>query len=832
MRQAASVIATALLVLAGAGARGQIALNEKEYFSGPGFSFLVFHNNYIVGYQGGLQMIQNGERILDSGDLLLRTKPGTAAPAKRVLRREVDRERGTATVHGEIPEWGTGYRLVCRTDGKRIFVKAELDGPVDWSRVEEAGLQIALYPPAYYAKAYLGDAGGGVFPRQYGGRPVLLEGTGKLRVAPDDPLYSLEIASPKAELRLEDRRRFSARAWFWVVAPLERGSAQTTVEMAITPTLRPEWRRPPVIGINQVGYHPRQPKRAVVELDPREEPKGRVRLYRLRAAGSRELVKEARLEDRGRFLRFRYGVFDFSEVRRPGVYVVEYRGERAGPFRIGADVFEEAWRPTLEYFLPSQMCHVLVRKGNRVIHGLCHLDDARQAPANTPHLDGYHQRERETRYADDEHVPGLDWGGWHDAGDNDIPAGSLCRTIQPLALAVEEFGAALDQTSIDRKARQVRLYTPDGEDDLLQQIAYGVEWLLAAYRAGGHIFPGVIARDGLGYSIQGDMASATDNLVYDPKLGPDEVVGRRSGKRDDRWVFTNRNTGLQYLTAQTLAMAYRVLRKERPRLAGGCLETAEKLWRYEQEHDPVWTRNAYTPGDSGFRAYEMAATAELWLTTKKETYREHLISLTPVLEGIGGVRFGEGPGWTLVRALETVEDAGFRAAVRRLAERWKRASERRMAGSPYGVLYPEGVLEPEYKLEERSGIHSGFVWGHGWGLQAAAMRQYFFHKHLPELFGPEAVLNTVDYVLGRHPATNHSFVSGVGARSTLITYVFNRPEWTYQPGGVISGTSLVKPDYLELKADYPFLWYQTEIVIGGAGSWIFDVLAAQKLAGE
>jgi len=33
-----------------------ISLNEQEYFSGPGFSFLLFHNNYQVGFQGGLQM--------------------------------------------------------------------------------------------------------------------------------------------------------------------------------------------------------------------------------------------------------------------------------------------------------------------------------------------------------------------------------------------------------------------------------------------------------------------------------------------------------------------------------------------------------------------------------------------------------------------------------------------------------------------------------------------------------------------------------------------------------------------------------------------------------
>jgi hypothetical protein len=89
----------------------------------------------------------------------------------------------------------------------------------------------------------------------------------------------------------------------------------------------------------------------------------------------------------------------------------------------------------------------------------------------------------------------------------------------------------------------------------------------------------------------------------------------------------------------------------------------------------------------------------------------------------------------------------------------------------------------------------------------------------------------VDFVLGAHPANNRSYVSGVGVESPLIAYGFNRADWSHIPGGVISGASLVKPDYMELK-QFPFLWYQTEYVIGGAATYIFDVLAAHQLASE
>jgi endoglucanase len=809
-------------------APAQITLNEKEYFEGPGFFFLTFHNNYMPGYQGGLQMVQNGERILDSGDLYVRLKDGREHP-RLILRRTVDRAAGTATVHGKLDGSETGFRLVTRSDGRRIMVHLELDASFDRANVAEAGFRIHLYPAASFSRSYQGETGVGVFPRQYTGRPLLLSGAQTLRIAQEDPAYAVTLARTDGTLALNDRRESSPQRWFTVEAPLAAGA--NSLEVTITPALDPEWRRPPVIGVSQVGYHPKQKKAAVIELDERDKGEGMAQLVRLELDGAKRTVKKGAVKEWGRFHRFRYATFDFSEVREPGVYLLRFRDEQAGPFRIGDDVLDEAWRPALQYFMPIQMCHVQVREGSRVWHGACHLDDAIQAPAGRKHLDGYEQAERETKYADNEHVPGLDWGGWHDAGDHDIPAGSVAQTVNALALAYEEFRPDIDLTTIRRETREVELHVPDGRNDLVQQVEYGVEWLLATYRAAGHILPGVVETTGRAYGHLGDMMSVTDNLIYDPSLKATKRTATHSGRFDDRWVFTNRNTGLQYMTAQTLAIASRVLREENPRLAGECLEVAGRLWTEEQSLPSVYARSAYTPRDSGFRSQEIAAAAELLLTTGDEKYRQHLLSMLPAIEKIDGQRFGSGPGWVLARAAQKVSDGRFTAAVKRLAADWRKIAAEREGRSPYGVHYPEEVLDPGYKLESRSGIHSGFVWGHGWNLQSAAMRHYYLHKHMPELFTAAPVFATVDYVLGRHPATNESLVSGVGARSPTIAYGFNRADWSHIPGGVISGTSLVKPDYLELKT-FPFLWYQTEYVIHGAATYIFGVLAAQKLAGR
>jgi endoglucanase len=808
-----------------------ITLNDQEYFAAPGFSFLLFHNNYQVGYQGGLQMIQHEERLLDSGDFFLAPKSEGERPEMRILERRIDRQNQTATIVGDVEGWKLGYQLICHSDGRQILVTLKLDHPLDWGRIRQAGFRIFIYPGTYYFKSYQGDSGSGVFPRQYSGQPVLLRSTKFLRVAEEDALRSFSLSCPRGSISLLDNRGNDTAGWFSAVAEIPPGSADTEVSLAITPNINTKWRRPPVLGVSQVGYHPQQSKRVVLELDPRDAVENPVKLYRLQPGAEKELVLSKPPKSWGRFLRYQYAILDFSEIRQPGLYWLEFQGQTAGPIQISPDLYKQVWQPTLESFLPVQMCHVAVKEAERTWHGACHLDDALQAPAGKIHIDGYQQGAHETPYADNQHIDGLDWGGWHDAGDYDLPAGSIAMTTLALVLAQEEFRPVLDETSVRRTEREVLLHVPDGQSDLLQQIAFGAESLLASYRISGHIFPGIIETNEAAYGMLGDTINVTDNHVYDPKLKPNEMVCNRSGKFDDRWVFTNRNTGLQYETAQTLAAASRVLRGFLNSLADECLKTAQKLWEYEQSHPPVYAPNAYVPRDSGFRSQETAATAELLITTAEKVYQDRLLGLLPTMRSMTAQQFGEGPGWTLVRALPRLSDPEFKKVIQELAGKWKKVVESRMASNPYGVPYPSEVSNPGWNAETRSGIHSGFVWGHGWNLQESALRSYYFHKHMPELFDREMLLNVVNFVLGCHPASNQSFVSAVGVNSSIIAYGFNRADWSHIPGGVISGVSLVKPDFMELKV-FPHLWYQTEYVIGGAATYIFDVLAANQWLGE
>ena len=169
-------------------------------------------------------------------------------------------------------------------------------------------------------------------------------------------------------------------------------------------------------------------------------------------------------------------------------------------------------------------------------------------------------------------------------------------------------------------------------------------------------------------------------------------------------------------------------------------------------------------------------------------------------------------GWIIARGVKAIDDAAFIEKIRAAMVELKKEMDELSAETPYGILY-----RPH-------------IWGAGWQIQALGFQYYFLHKAFPEIFDPDMVYNALNFVLGCHPGTNTaSFASGVGAVSATTAYGINRADFSYTPGGVVSGTALIRPDYPELLV-WPFLWQQTEYVLGGGSShYMFLVLAAQQL---
>jgi len=672
-------------------------------------------------------------------------------------------------------------------------------------------------PSAYFGKGYLIDDKPGLFPRHPDG-PMVRDADGtpepkalatghSIVFSPGDPTTRIAIRSENASLQLFDGRNVAQNGWFVVRSLIPANTTKDAIVWHIQAKVIPGWMRPPVVGYNQAGYTPPRNKVAVMELDPLFDAPKTARVLRVTPEGEYREAFRGEVQPWGKWMRYQYARFDFSQVREPGIYFLEYAGARNGPFRIDTDVYEKIWRPSLDIYLAEQMDHVKVREGYRIWHGLSHMDDARQAPVNCTHFDGYSMgSSTDSRFTPGEHIPGINVGGWFDAGDFDLRTQTQTRVITDLVLAKEVFGADGDDTSIDEQARYVQIHKPDGQPDVQQQIRHGVLFLLAQYNVFGHAIPGIVEPTLEQYTHLGDAASKTDGRIYSAKLGPLESDGVNSGVADDRWAFTTHITALNYDGASALAAASRTLRGFDDALAKECLETAARVWEQEQKSTPVEFHSFNTTGGD-LKEEEVRATVELLLASGGgDVYRKRLQELVPVIR-----EHFRSVGWIAVRAIPLMEGQ-YKDDMSSAVRIYKDKLDETLGKNPYGVPIAMGT------------------WGGSMPVADFAVQMYFLHAAFPELVGTEYTLRGLDYVLGAHPVTNLSLVSGVGAHSKMIGYGNNRADYTFIPGGMVPGVTVIAPDYPELSDAWPFLWYENEYVVDAATAFILTANAGEAVS--
>ena len=815
------LMAGMLILFANAKGQESLTLNDKGYFSMDGLDVTVFSDFYPEGHQSGVTIIQHGIRVASNGDLRLEASPGQWSPVPSGADTRIDKTAKTISKTLWYPDSSknrTGFNPIIYPDlhftyhlqvtaigGSSFRVRVDLDEPIPEEYLGKMGFNLELFPGDLFGKTYLMDGRPGLFPTQPTGHMAIhndeylvdaMDAGNELVIAPEEPAQRIVISSKGQPLELRDGRSNHNNGWFIVRSTVPAGATEGAIEWIITPHAEPGWRYTPVIQVSQLGYHPEQRKVAVVELDSKDTEIQEFRLFRVESTG---MVRVEAGETRfwGNFLRYGYATLDFSEIEIPGVYELSYGETSSHPFQISGDVFKHnTWQPTLEYYLPVQMCHMRVNEKYRVWHGVCHLDDALMAPTDHNHFDGYRQGPSTLcEYDRGEPVPGLNAGGWHDAGDYDLRVESQAGTVYRLAMMIEEFGLDYDATFIDPENKIVEIHQPDGKSDVLQQIEHGLAAILGGYKSTGMHYRGIISPTLRQYVMLGDAASMTDNLQYDPSLQAGDLEAHKSGVNDDRWVFTQENPRRQLGVAAALANAARVLKDDNPELSDEALATAMALWESAKG------------GRTGVSS-TVQALSELILTTGDPELIEQLVSMKEqITEQIDRC------GWSLGRVIHLVEDQSFKKDIANSVAAYQQELKQQQASdSPYGVPYRPNI------------------WGAGWTIQRFGVEQYFFHKGWPEHTPTDHFENALHFMLGVHPGINNSsFASGVGANSVTTAYGVNRADWSFIPGGVASGTALIRPDLPEMKI-WPFFWQQTEYVMGGgATNFMFLVLAVDAL---
>ena len=808
-----------------------LRLNELEYFERQGVNVLVFSNSFNGGFNdeknSGIEIIHHGVRTVQGGAVRLNNTPEQWDLVPKMTNRRVDRENGSIEVGMRFDDYDFDSRVVVTAKGKAVEIAVWLDKPVPEALAGEAGFNLEFLPSQYWLKTFSMDGRLNRFPRyatsltvtrpnsqkprQFKGfktyddrgtgrfvDPQPLETGHSIIMAADAPERMIRISSQDSELRLYDGRMLAQNGWYVLRSVLPKGKTGKVITWTVEPHAIPGWIREPNIGFSQVGYLTWQPKVAVIELDKADKPQTTASLFRIKDDGTTEEAFKGNIQQWGPFYKYNYVKFDFSSVSHSGIYYIQYGDTKTNNFLIDDHVYDKITDATTDVWVPIHMNHMYVTEGYRTWHGEPFKEGYLQAPPSD-HFDLHSQgKNTDTKYKPLELIPGLNIGGFFDAGDFDIETGSNISVVQNFIRTWELFKPQRDETFVSQQQRYVDLHRPDGVPDILQFIEHGTLNLVAQAEQIGHMAQTLSNSVLDNYHHLGDAASITDGLHYDPTLKPYEVSadGKRSGTPDDMWAFTTRNPQLDFQAATMFAAASRALRGYNYGLADRALAQSKRLMAEATELMSQREGNRRVNGrrqNSG-----IATNLQLYVATREKDYLDKFEQqIWDALE-----RSPEGMMQTALDAVPYLDDQ-YKQRLRPYVEKYQTYIESFDKLNPYGV--PIGLGN----------------WAGGGQVLGFGTTVCFAHIYFPDIIKKEEVFRVANWLYGCHPYHNYSFVAAVGAaRPKQVFYGNNRADFSFIPGNVAPGLLFRRPDHFENFDDWPFLWGQNEGTIAGNTQYI------------
>ena len=826
--------------------QSSLELNDLGYFERQGVNILVYSNTFNGGFNdeknSGIEVIHHGVRTIQGGAVRLNNTPEQWDLVPTTTSRTVDQETGTITVGLRYENYDFDARLEVKADGDAVQISVLLDKPVPEALAGEAGFNLEFLPSQYWQKTYIMDDHYDRLPRyavsetvvrpnsekpkQFKGfktyddrgtdkfvDPVPMAKGHHLLLAPDAPERMVEISCNEAELQLFDGRMLAQNGWYVLRSILPKDKTGKLFTWTVRPNAVKDWVREPNIGFSQVGYMPDQNKVAVIELDRNDHVRQSASLWQIMPDGSQREVFKGGIEPWGPYFKYNYVKFDFSEVNTPGIYFIDYGGIRTNNFLISEGVYDHITEATSDVWIPIHMNHMTVNEGYRIWHGEPFKEGYLQAP-ESDHFDLHWQgKTTDTKYKPYQLIPGLNVGGFFDAGDYDIETGSNISVVQNLVSIWELFHPLRDETFVSQKQRYVDLHRPDGTPDVLQFIEHGTLNLVAQAEQIGHMSQCLSNSVLDNYHHLGDISAITDGLHYDPTLKPYEVSadGKRSGTPDDMWAFTTRNPMLDFRAATVLAAASRALKGYNDGLSERALRQSKRLLAEANALLAAKKDNEHISGEHdelSLRGFgNMAAYLQLYASTNEAEYLQKYDDMIwRALDYDVSISLR-----TAMDAIPYIDDA-YKEKLRPYVERYGQYIDSLTTVNPYGV-----------PITLRNWAGSGAVTQFGTTVIYASL-------YYPDLIDRSVAFRAADWLFGCHQYHNYSLAAVVGAaRPKAVFYGNNRADFSFIPGNVAPGLLFRNPDHFENFDDWPFLWGQNEGTIAGNTTYLIFASALKQL---
>ena len=509
------------------------------------------------------------------------------------------------------------------------------------------------------------------------------------------------------------------------------------------------------IRLNQTGFYPQLPKKAVVTTD--------------REGGSFYLVS---VEDNntvftGTLTRPTSGkgtlIADFSEFRGEGQFVLNVPEiGSSGPFVIGDQVFEELGKGAIKAFYYNRVSVELEERHAGIwARPAGHPDDQVQVHASAAST----ERPEGTVLS----MP----KGWYDAGDYNKYIVNSGITMGTLLSLYEDFPAYFSSQELNIPE------SGNAVPDLLDEVLWNLKWMIK-------------------------MQDPHDGGVYH-KLTAAKFEGliMPHEAQSTRYVVAKSTAATLDFTA-VMTQASRVYRDFYPDMAIECLKAAETAWIWAKNNPEVlYEQNEmnqkFTPaietGAYGNRQLDdewLWAASELYISTHNTEYLEYI----PAPESF------ELPNWGNVRWLGYYSLLRFREELKNLPSEL------------IGQIKHQLIQQAEEYTTSAASTDYQVVMGHKdsdfvWGSNSVAANQGIALLQAYLLVGEEKylanALGNLDYILGRN-ATGYSYVTGFGHKTPQDPHhrpSGAEPDKAPVPGFVVGGPNPGQQDGCDYTSSIP-----------------------------
>ena len=237
-----------------------------------------------------------------------------------------------------------------------------------------------------------------------------------------------------------------------------------------------------LINLNQVGYLPNAVKVAVMNGDAITDKALVVDCATGKAVYEGAVAAASMNKSTGR----NEARFDFSSVTAPGTYKIVAGDKESFEFKIGADVYDEAFKASLRMFY-LQRCGMELTSdlAGDYAHPACHTEKA-------------------TVFGTSEKIDVS--GGWHDAGDYGRYVVSGAKAAADLMLAYKLYPNAFDDA----------LNIPEsgnGVPDVIDEVRYELDWLFKMQNSEGGVYHKVTCANFPGFVMPEEE---TEELIVTP----------------------------------------------------------------------------------------------------------------------------------------------------------------------------------------------------------------------------------------------------------------------------------------------------------------------------